>query len=258
MSLLWRRRSIINLLKSRRSIRIFKPVNIPDEIVKLLGEVGLRAPTYYQMYSFIWVKSSEKKEKLAELCRGEIVKNASIILLACGDLRRISRMLDILGHKHILSSDKHPVETIMSIFDTALAVENIIIAAESLGLGSVILDCPILYAPAIAQLFQLPKGVVPLILICMGIRGESPPLRPRLPLNVVLHEDTYKEASEEELRNFISLLEKHMELENYVKKYTGRDAKYIDYIKAKTEFTKEVEKENEALIKYLRENLFRI
>ncbi len=253
-----RRRSVINLLKSRRSIRIFKPVSIPDYIVRLLVEAGSRAPTYYQMYTFIWVKSLEKKEKLAELCRGEIVKNASIVLLACGDLRRISRMLDMLGHKHILSTDKHPVETIMSIFDTALAVENIIIAAESLGLGSVILDCPLLYAPAIAQLFQLPRGVVPLVLVCIGVRGESPPLRPRLALNLILHEDTYKEPSEEELKNFISLLEKHMELENYVRKYTGSDAKYIDYIKAKTEATKEVEKENEALTKYLRENLFRI
>lgn len=254
----FRRRSVINLLKSRRSIRIFSPVSIPDEVVKLLVEVGERAPTFFQMYSIIWVKSQEKKEKLAELCRGEIVKNASIILLVCGDLRRMYRMLNLLEHKHVLTSDKHPVETIMSIFDAALTVENIIIAAESLGLGSVILDCPLLYAPVITQLFQLPKGVVPLTLVCIGVRGESPPLRPRLPLSIVLHEDMYREPSDEELKNFLSTLEKHMEYENYVKKYTGRDVKYIDYIKAKTELTKATEKENEALIKYLRENMFRI
>ncbi len=253
-----RRRSIINLLKSRRSIRIFKPVPLPSEIVKLLVEAGLRAPTFFQMYSFIWVKSSEKREKLAELCSGEIVRNASIILLACGDLRRLSKMLEMLEHRHVLSSDKHPVETIMSIFDTALAVENIIIAAESLGLGSVILDCPLLYAPIIAQLFQLPKGVVPFALICIGVKGESPPLRPRLSLNIILHEDTYRDPTTEELKDFISNLDKHMEYENYVKKYTGKDGKYIEYIKAKTELTKETEKENEVLIKYLRENLFRI
>ncbi len=253
-----RRRSVINLLKSRRSIRIFKPVNLPDEIVKLLLEVGVRAPPFYQLYSFIWVKSFEKREKLAELCKVESAKNASIILLACGDLRRFSRMLDILEHKHVLSSDKHPVETIISIFETALAVENIIIAAESLGLGSVILDCPLLYAQSIAQLFELPRGVVPLALICIGVRGETPPLRPRLPLNIVLHEDTYREPADDELKNFISLLDKHMEYENYVKKYTGRDIKFIDYIKAKTELTKQIEKDNEALVKYLRENMFRI
>lgn len=253
-----RKRSVINLLKSRRSIRIFRPVSIPDEIVKLLVEAGERAPTSFQMYSFIWVKSREKKEKLAEFCRGEVVKNASIVLLVCGDLRRMYRMLDLLQHKHVLTSDKHPVETIMCILDTALAMENIVIAAESLGLGSVILDCPLLYAPTITQLFQLPRGVVPLALICIGVRGESPPLRPRLPLNIILHEDTYREPTDEELKDFLSTLEKHMEYENYVRKYTGKDAKYIDYIKAKTELTKETEKENDALIKYLRENMFRI
>ncbi|MCS7125971.1 MAG: nitroreductase family protein [Aigarchaeota archaeon] len=259
MSLL-KKRSVVNLLKSRRSIRIFKPINVPDEIVKLLVEVGERAPipTHLQLYSFIWVKSQEKREELSEICGGEIVKNASIVLLVCGDLKRASMMLDLLEHRHVLSSDKHPVETVMSIFEAALAVDSIIIAAESLGLGSVILDCPLIYAPSIARLFNLPRGIIPLVLLCIGVRGESPPIRPRLPLEIILHEDSYREPSEDELKAYLAKLEKHMEIENYVKKYTGKDLKYLDYLKMRTELNKEVEKDYDALIKYLRENFFKI
>ncbi|MEM0079049.1 MAG: nitroreductase family protein [Nitrososphaerota archaeon] len=251
-------RSVINLLRSRRSIRIFKPVKIPEEFVKLLVEVAERAPVYMQAYTFIWVKSEEKRTKLYEICGSSAVKNASIILLVCCDLKRVKKMLDMLGHRHVLSSDKHPVETVMSIFETALAVENIVIAAESLGLGSVIIDCPLLYAPTISEMFQLPRGVIPIALLCIGVRNESPPLRPRLPLEIVLHEDVYREASEEELRTFLEKLEKHMELENYVKKYTGKDMKFIDYIKAKTQLNKDVEKENETLSRFLRESFLKI
>ncbi|MEN2974864.1 MAG: nitroreductase family protein [Candidatus Caldarchaeales archaeon] len=255
-----KKRSIVNLLKSRRSIRIFKPISIPDEVVRLLVEVGVRAPTpsHLQLYSLIWVRSPEKREKLSEICQEEIVKNASIILLVCGDLRRAAKMLDLLEHRHVLSSDKHPVETVMSIFEAALVVDSITITAESLGLGSVILDCPLLYAPIIGRLFNLPRGVVPLALVCIGVRGESPPLRPRLPLEIILHEDSYRELAEDELRAFLSKLEKHMEMENYVKKYTGKSIKYLDYLRMRTELSKDAEKDYDALIKYLKENFYKI
>lgn len=256
----FKRRSVIKLLKSRRSTRIFKPIPVPDEVVKLLVEVGERAPipSHLQLYSIIWVKSKEKRDRLSEICQGDIVRNASIILLVCGDLRRASRVLDLLGHRHVLSSEKHPVETITSIFEAALAVDSILIAAEALGLGSVVLDCALLYAPAISKIFDLPRGVVPLALVCIGVRGESPPLRPRMPLEFILHEDAYKDPSESDLKAFLAKLERHMEMENYVKKYTGRDLKYLDYLKVRTELNKEAEKEYEALAKYLRESLFRI
>lgn len=253
-----RPRSVIGVLRSRRSIRIFKPAEIPDEVVEILVEAGVRAPTYLQLYSFIWVKDKGKREELANICPGEIVRNASIVLLVCADLRRAFKLLDALEHEHILTSDKHPVETIMAIFDAALAVENIIIAAEALGLGSVILDCPLVEAPHIAEIFDLPRGVVPLVLLCIGVRAESPPLRPRLPLHIILNVDRYQEPDEAELKEYLRRLEKHMEAENYVRKYTGSNMRYLDYLKAKTELTRDVEKANDALIKYLRDNLLRI
>ena len=61
-----RSRSILRLLRERRSIRVFKPVSIPEEVVELIIEAGKRAPTYLQLYSVIWVRDEEKRRELLE------------------------------------------------------------------------------------------------------------------------------------------------------------------------------------------------
>ena len=253
-----RRRSVLKLLMNRRSIRIFRPAEMPEEILELLVQAGQRAPTYLQAYTIIHVKDSRKREEVAKLCHEGIVKNASAVLIVCADLYRPALMLDLLGHKHVLQTDRHPVEAVFAVFDAALVAENIIIAAEALGYGSVILDCPLLEAQKFAELFDLPKGVVPIALLCIGERAETPPPRPRLPLNQILHVDTYEEPSSEELERFLKELEKHMERENYVRKYAEMDVRYLEYLKLKTELNDEARKLNDAVAKYLRDNFLKL
>ena len=250
-------RSVLNLLRNRKSIRIFRPSTISEEVLKLIIEAGVRAPTYLQSYTIIQVKDEEKKEELAKLCNEKIVKNASAILLICADLHRTRILLDMLGHEHVLRSDKHPIESILAVFDAGLVVENMIIAAEALGLGSVILDCPLIECKRFSELFELPKGVTPLILLCIGERGEVPPLRPRLPIDQIFHIDKYGEVLEEKLREYLEELERHMEIENYVRKYAGMDLKYLDYLRLKTELTNESKKVNDEIQKFLKENLIK-
>ena len=250
-------RSVLNLLRSRRSIRIFRPSEISEDILKLIIEAGIRAPTYLQSYTIIQVKDEGKKEELAKLCGEKIVKGASAIFLICVDLYRTGIMLDMLGHEHILRSDKHPIESILAVFDAGLMVENMIIAAEALGLGSVILDCPLIECKMFSELFELPRGVTPLILLCIGERGEVPPLRPRLPIDQIFHVDRYGEVSDERLKEYLEELERHMEVENYVRKYAGMDMRYLEYLKLKTELTNESKKVNDEILRFLKENLIK-
>ena len=250
-------RSVLNLLRNRRSIRIFRPSEISEDILKLIIEAGIRAPTYLQSYTIIQVKDEGKREELAKLCNEKIVRDASAILLICADLYRTRIMLNMLGHEHILQSDKHPVESILAVFDAALMVENMVIAAEALGLGSVILDCPLIECRRFSELFELPRGVTPLILLCIGERGEGPPLRPRLPIDQIFHVDRYGEVSDERLKEYLEELERHMEVENYVRKYAGMDMRYLEYLKLKTELTNESKKVNDEILRFLKENLIK-
>jgi len=244
-------------LRERRSIRIFKPSEISEEVLGLIVEAGVRAPTSLQSYTIIHVRDPVKRDEVAKLCSEEIVRNASAIFLICSDLYRTKLMLDILGHEHVLLSDKHPVESIFAVIDAALMTENMIIAAEALGLGSVVLDCPLIECRRFIELFKLPRGVMPLFLLCIGERGELPPLRPRLPLNLVLQVDEYEDPDEEELESYLRELAKHMDRENYVRKYTGMSLKYLDYLKLKTELSDENKRISNLVEKAVKENLFR-
>lgn len=245
----------------RRTIMVFRPSRMRDEVAEMIVEAGARAPTAtrLQPYTIIQVRDEGLRDSVAKLCEGfeELIKNAAAIFLICVDLRRVGRMLDLLGHNHVLRTDKHPIESLLAVFDTALLVENMIMAAEVLGYGSAILDYPLVSPREFAELFKLPRGVTPFVLLCIGEKGESPPLRPRLPLNIVFQRDQYRDAPDDELKKYLESMEKAMEREGYVRKYAKVNMKYLDYLRSKTLLDEQAKKINEAVEKYIKENLLK-
>ena len=75
--------------------------------------------------------------------------------------------------------------------------ENMVIAAESLGMGSCFLGGAPFRAEKIAREYQLPQRVFPMVQLVMGFPNENPPPRPRYPMEFVLFEDRYPEFSNE-------------------------------------------------------------
>lgn len=233
---------------------------MPDEVARLIVEAGVRAPSYsyLQEYSMIMVGEDLRKE-IAKLCENqdELIMNAAAIFLICADLNRPARMLSLLGHPNVLRTNKHPVESIFAVFDAGLVTAFMIIAAEIMGYGSAILDYPIVYPSEFARLFQLPPGVTPLVLLCVGERGEAPPLRPRLPIDLVFFKNSYREAGADDLKKYLRKMEEAMKKEDYVRKYVGLDMEYLDYLKLKTTLDDELKKLYDAVEKFLKENLMK-
>lgn len=93
----------------------------------------------------------------------------------------------------------HLFVLLLGIQDASLMAENMVIAAESLGLGSCFLGNTPYRSEEIAKQYQLPKGVFPLVQLVMGYPAESPPPRPRYPMEFVLFEDEYPEFSQEQI-----------------------------------------------------------
>jgi len=85
------------------------------------------------------------------------------------------------------------------IQDASLMAENMVIAAESLGMGSCFLGSAPYIADKIAEQYRLPPRVFPLVQLVMGYPAENPPPRPRYPLSFTLFEDTYPEFSADEI-----------------------------------------------------------
>ncbi len=96
---------------------------------------------------------------------------------------------------------------LLGIQDAALMAENMVVAGRSLGLGSCFLGGALWRADKIAEKYDLPKRVFPLVQLVMGYPAENPPPRPRYPLEFTLFEDKYPKLNE----NIVSEAMKQMD-----------------------------------------------
>ena len=86
---------------------------------------------------------------------------------------------------------------LFGIQDAALMAENMVIAGRSLGLGSCFLGSAPYRADKIAEEYDLPKRVFPLVQLVMGYPAEDPPTRPRYPMEFTLFEDKYPKLDDD-------------------------------------------------------------
>lgn len=251
-------RSMLNILYNRRTIRKFKQSEVPDEIIEMIVEAGQRVQSFNQAYTFILVTDREKRKRIEEICGVKYISTAPVLMVICADLYRPAKILDYLGHDHILKHDEHPVETIYSFLETGMAIQNMVIAAEVLGYGTALVECALWEAETIASILELPKGVVPVAMLCMGEKDEYPPLRPRLPTHIVFHKNKYREPNDYEIANYLEESFEIYDNENFIMKYTGIPMRYRDYVIKRTERTKESIEKCKRINKFLKKMGFKL
>lgn len=126
----------IRLMKSHFSVRRFKEEAIKEADLKEILSAGQMASSWknFQSYSVIVVKSKEKKEALYDLLPQEAIRQSDVFLLFVGDLNRAEKAVKL--HEQ----DFHPEgvdNLLITSVDAALAAQNTLLAAESLGYGGV-------------------------------------------------------------------------------------------------------------------------
>ena len=154
--------SIFEIIKKRRSIRRFQKKVIEEDKIKQVLEAAIWAPSAgnLQPWVFIAVKNPKTLEKIKVVSPGMFDIPAAIIVV-CRDMQ-------------IAEKSGNPE---LSIFDIAMASQNILLTAYELGLGS----CPVksFNQKAIQVLLDLPEHVVPELLITLGYPAEQPSPRER-------------------------------------------------------------------------------
>lgn len=110
----------------------------------------------------------------------------------------------------------------IAVTDTALAAQNAVLAAESLGLGAVILGSVSKDIRRLDQMLALPEYVVPLFGIAVGVPDQQPEIKPRLPLEAVYFENSY--PSESDLRERIEAYDHDMRHYYQTRSENNRDA----------------------------------
>lgn len=182
----------IDLLMSHTSIRQFEDRPLPDGALETLIRCGQQASTSsnLQAYTAIHVTDPERKKRLAELCADQVQIHQSAAFLAfCADLHR-DRMCNQMHGAERFDGDY--VEALMiATVDVALMMQNVAIAAESLGLGICMIGAMRNNPKAVGALLGLPPHVVAVAGFCIGYPAQAPEVKPRLPLDAVLHRERY-------------------------------------------------------------------
>jgi len=190
--------SVIDLLKSHRSIRKFTDQAIKPELFNELIIAGQAAATssFLQGTTVVRIKKPETRASIAKLAGGQAyVESAAEFMIFCADLKRPSNYCD--KYEKSFEGD-YTEHFIIATVDVALMAQSMVTAAESVGLGICYIG-GIRNDPAqVAQLLELPKGVYPVFGLCLGYPDQDPEVKPRLPLSVIIKEEVYNEVGDAE------------------------------------------------------------
>lgn len=190
----------LRLLHERASCRSFSDKKIEPDVLQSILEAGTHAPTggNLQPYSIIKIEDQHTKKELAEMCTQEFIGSAPVDLLFCIDWYRLKRWAEL--ERAPFSATNSFRHFWISFQDTVIAAQNICTAADAVGLGSVYIGTIMEYFREMRVMFQLPDGVFPVVLLCLGYpKGERHPRR-KLGTDIIVHEEKYRKHSDKELK----------------------------------------------------------
>ena len=201
--------TVTEVVRRRRSIRSFKRIPVPDEMILEMLEAARLAPSgsNNQPWRFLVVTDPEEKRELRKLCFNQaFIEDAGVDFVICADLSAFSkesqqkRRQETLDAGIILSAAvdesvyQRYIEALASdvsqqitpaTANTYIAAEHIVLMATALGLGSCWVGGISSYK-AIRDLFGIPRGILVIGVIAVGYTDSDPKPRPRLPMEKLL------------------------------------------------------------------------
>lgn len=181
---------IVEAIKNRRSIRRYKTTPLDDKTIELILEAARWAPSWSnrQCWRFIVVRNSEVKAELASTtlretnAAREALRNAPVVIVACAELKQSGFSRDT-GQPVTDKGDY------WFMFDVALAMQNLMLAAHSLGLGTVIVGS--FDAKRAAAILGVPQGFCVVTMTPLGYPDQEPGTRPRKELTEIVFYERY-------------------------------------------------------------------
>lgn len=178
-------------LETRQSIRKYADKAVSDELLHGLLAEAERTQTMgnLQLYSVVVTRSREMKEKLAPAHFNQpMVCGAPVVLTFCADFRRTTQWAETRkatpGYDNFLSFFN-------ATTDALLYCQTFCNLAEEQGLGLCFLGTTVYQPQLIIDTLQLPRLVFPVATITLGWPDEQPELSDRLPLQAIVHDETF-------------------------------------------------------------------
>ena len=186
--------SLPDALKSRRSIRKYQPKPVPKELIKEILTAASWAPSAHnaQPWRFIVLTEASSKRELSEamakawavdmakdgtktdeqvlLARVERFATAPVLIMACFTMEDMTKQPD---------QKRKIVERDLAVESLGAALQNLLLAADSKGLGACWFCAPAFCKEAVRKTLKIPKEVEPAALVAMGYPAEKTPAPPR-------------------------------------------------------------------------------
>lgn len=190
---------MIEEIRNHHSIRKYKPIPIPGDVLNEILLSGSRASTTgnMQVYSMVVTTDPPIKEKLWEAhFKQDMVRSAPVHITFCADFNRFNAWCRQRGAE---PGYNNFLSFFTAAIDALLVSQNVCLEAEAHGLGICYLGTATYNADKIIDILKLPQGVVPVAAIVMGYPDEIPELTDRLPMESVVHFETYHEHTPEKI-----------------------------------------------------------
>ena len=183
---------MIDIMKTRRTIRKYTEQDIPEELLNELLEVAVRASNTgnMQLYSVVVTRDQSNKEKLAPAHFNQpMITTAPVVLTFCADANRFVKWAE---QRKAEAGFDNLQTFIASTIDAMLFAQAFCDAAEEKGLGICYLGTTAYNADKIIEALSLPRLVVPIVTVTVGYPVMPLPEQvERLPLAAVVHQEAY-------------------------------------------------------------------
>jgi len=212
---------LYDIMMKRRSVRVFKDQEIPEPLIEQLLDVANNAPTggNIQPLSIILVRSIEGRKKLAELAGDQPwVRNAPLSMIFCLDFYRIKKWAEMCQTD--FRGEQALNHFLIAYADLMAAAQNVVVLAESFGLGSVYIGSIQHEMDETRNFFEIPLYVLPMMVLSIGYPKSIPKGIPKFKREVITHHEKYRKPEDDEIRRAFD--EKYGTIDENVEKYLER------------------------------------
>ncbi len=171
---------VLEAIERRRSVRAFTSEEVSDKDVERLIEAARCAPSAgnIQPWEFVIVTNPETKRRLSDAAlRQTFIEKAPVVIVVCADVARSGRGYGSRG------------ANLYCLQDTAAATENILLAAQGLGLAACWVGA--FHEDEVARVVNSPTNVRPVAIVPVGHPAAKPRVRSKRPIKEIVHYEAF-------------------------------------------------------------------
>ena len=217
--------TIIESLRQRKSVRVFEEREISKELRQEILHAACEASTAgcQQLYTILDITEQSLKEALAVTCDHQpFIAKAPMVLVFCADCKK---WYD--AYKDVGATPRNPGvgDLMLAVTDAAIAAQNAVMAAESLGIGSCYIGDVMENCEEQRKILKLPPFVFPAAMLVFGWPTEQQKKREkpkRCEMRHIVHENGYRSMDGEELQEMLSYKAKGDSYERWCQAFCAR------------------------------------